>query len=182
MRVQVWEDPHWRMTTALLGEVPGFSFLEPKRHIRYLHELDGAEATTFGAVLAECMCAVKQATDAELVYVYVFGGSFDHLHVHLAPHHEGGALNDSMIKGEVVETELDSGAIVQTSEDFPLRPEVEMRKVADLIRGSWDSQPAGSSPEHPESASGEVETRSAAIGSAGHTRLRRITVSYTRGP
>ncbi|WP_200797526.1 HIT family protein [Streptoalloteichus hindustanus] len=134
MRVQVWEDSLWRLTTAVVGEVPGFSYLEPKRHIRYVHELDGAEAVTFGAVLAECSRAVREAAEAELVYVYVFGGSFDHLHVHLAPHHRGGPLNDHMIRGEVVETRLDSGAIMQSSKDFPPRPEEEMREVAERVR------------------------------------------------
>jgi len=134
LRVQVWEDEHWRLTTAVVGEVPGFSYLEPKRHIRFVHELDGEEATTFGPVLAESSRVIKVAAEADLVYVYVVGGSFDHLHAHLAPHHEGGPLNDSMIKGEVVEERLKSGAIIQTSADFPLRPEEEMIKVADRIR------------------------------------------------
>lgn len=134
MRVQVWEDQQWRLTTALLGEVPGFSYLEPKRHIRYIHDLDGEEATTFGSVVAQCSQAIMEVTAADLIYLYVFGGSFDHLHVHLAPHHDGGPLNDSMIKGELVEQRLASGAVVQTSKDFPLRPEAEMRRVADEIR------------------------------------------------
>src|ERR687883_177622 len=50
--VQVWEDSYWRMTTSLDAEVLGFSYLEPKRHIRYITDLDGEEASTFGEVLA----------------------------------------------------------------------------------------------------------------------------------
>jgi diadenosine tetraphosphate (Ap4A) HIT family hydrolase len=132
-RVQVWEDDLWRLSSSVVGEVAGFSYLEPKRHVRYVHELDGVEASTFGNVLARCARTIKSVTAAELVYVYIFGGSFDHLHVHLAPFREGGPLNDCIVKGEVAEHRLDSGAVVVTSKDFPLRPESEMRDVAERL-------------------------------------------------
>lgn len=135
-RVQVWEDENWRMTTATVGEAPGFSFLEPKRHIRYVHELDGVEAETFGPVLSACTRSVKEATGAELVYVYVFGGSFDHLHVHLAPQTEGGPFNDCMLRGTIVEKVLDNGAIVQSSDEYPLLPDEDMQAAAEAIRAS----------------------------------------------
>ncbi|WP_017539636.1 HIT family protein [Nocardiopsis baichengensis] len=134
MRVQVWEDAEWRLTTAVVGEAPGFSFLEPKRHIRYVHELDGREAATFGAVLARSTRAVKEAAGAELVYVYVFGGSFDHLHVHLAPQTADGPFDDTMLKGATTERVLDNGAVVQGSEDFPLLPEADLHAAAEAIR------------------------------------------------
>ncbi len=129
----MWEDDLWRLSTALMGEVAGFSYLEPKRHVRYIQELDGAEAATFGTVLARCAGAVKSTTGAELVYVYIFGGSFDHLHVHLAPYHRGGPLNDGMVKGELAEYTLDNGAVVLTSKDYPLRPESEMREATERL-------------------------------------------------
>ncbi|HEY3240364.1 MAG TPA: hypothetical protein VGL92_12410 [Acidimicrobiia bacterium] len=140
-RIQVWEDDLWRLSTTLMGEVAGFSYLEPKRHVRYIQELDGAEAATFGTVLARCASAVKSTTGAELVYVYIFGGSFDHLHVHLAPYHPGGPLNDCMVKGELDEYTLESGAVVLTSKDYPLRPENEMREVAGRLGLSLSGGP-----------------------------------------
>ncbi|WP_211210200.1 HIT family protein [Actinopolyspora halophila] len=136
MRVQVWEDENWRLTTAVVGEAPGFSFLEPKRHIRYVHELDGEEATTFGTVLAESTTAIKEATGAELVYVYIFGGSFDHLHLHLAPQTTEGPFNDCMLKGRIVEKVLDNGAVVQSSEDYPLLPKDDLQAAAEAIRAA----------------------------------------------
>jgi len=72
--VQVWEDNYWRMTTSLDAEVLGFSYLEPKRHIPHITDLDGEEARTFGEVLAHVTTALREETSAELVYVYVFGG------------------------------------------------------------------------------------------------------------
>ena len=83
-REQVWEDAHWRLTTSIgPGDpTPGFSYLEPKRHIPSIADLDGGEAVTFGLAIARSTKAIKQATGSEAVYVYVYGGHIPHLHVH----------------------------------------------------------------------------------------------------
>lgn len=133
-RVQVWEDSLWRLTTCLEGEVLGFSYLEPKRHVPYVTDLDGEEAQTFGGVLARTSRALREATEAEVVYVYVFGGGIPHLHVHLAPHRKGDALNDQMIRGEVVETPLPTGATSIVSRDFPPLPRSEHDRVLERLR------------------------------------------------
>ena len=122
-RVQVWEDRLWRLTMARSGEVAGFSYLEPKRHVPHITDLGGEEAQTLGTVLARTTSAIREAAGAEVVYVYVFGGGIPHLHLHLAPHRSGDALNDSLIRGEVTQTKLPSGATVIVSRDFlPLPP------------------------------------------------------------
>lgn len=133
-RVQVWENSLWRLTTAGEGELLGFSYLEPKRHIPYVTDLDGEEARTFGEVLGLTTRALKSATRADLVYIYVFGGGIPHLHVHLAPHHEGDPLNSSMIRGEVVETKLPSGATAIVSRDFPQLPASQHEEVLARLR------------------------------------------------
>jgi diadenosine tetraphosphate (Ap4A) HIT family hydrolase len=135
-RVQVWEDDRWRVTTSLVAEVAGFSYLEPKRHIPFVTDLDGEEARTFGEILARVTAALREVTGAEAVYLYVFGLGIPHLHVHLAPHREGDALSDRMIRGTVVEQPLPSGAILMTSDEFPPLPEQDLRSVADRIRNA----------------------------------------------
>jgi diadenosine tetraphosphate (Ap4A) HIT family hydrolase len=134
-RVEVWRDDLWRLTVATDSEVPGFAFLEPIRHIPHVTDLGGPEAETFGAVLGRVTTALKEATGTELVYVYVFGGGIPHLHVHLAPHREGDALSTQLIRGEIVEEHLPSGATRVTSLDFPPIPQPELRAVADRVRG-----------------------------------------------
>lgn len=133
-REEVWEDDLWRLTTAIQGETFGFSYLEPKRHIPHITDLDGDEAATFGPVLAKVTRVLKQAVGAELVYIYVFGGGVPHLHLHLAPHSEGDALNEQMIKGEVVEEKQPSGVTIFYSKDYPQLPEEETRAAVERIR------------------------------------------------
>lgn len=135
-RVEVWRDELWRLTTSVgPGDpTPGFSYLEPLRHICYLHELDGAESTTFGPAIARCAAALKEATSADLVYVYIFGGGIPHLHAHLAPHVAGDALNESILRGEFEENRLPSGAVSFISKDFPEVPQQELARVANRVR------------------------------------------------
>ena len=128
--IQVWEDSYWRMTTSLDAEVLGFSYLEPKRHIPHITDLDGEEARTFGEVLAQLTTALREEMGAELVYVYVFGGGVAHLHLHLAPHRTGDALNTQIIRGEFSEEKLASGVTRYVSNDFPPVPEKEQRAAA----------------------------------------------------
>lgn len=135
-REQIWEDALWRLTTSVgPGDVtPGFSYLEPKRHIRSVADMDGDEASTFGSVLARCASALREAAGAELVYVYIFGDHIPHMHAHLAPHVEGDALNGSMLKGEIEERALPSGAKAIFSRDYPEIDEQRLRAVADSAR------------------------------------------------
>ena len=133
-RLQVWENELWRLTTSLYAETHGFSYLEPKRHISYVTDLDGPEAATFGPTLARVTSALKEATGSELVYVYVFGGSVPHLHLHLAPHSQGDALNDTMLRGEVTERKLPNGLVELISDEFPPLPREDLEASAERIR------------------------------------------------
>lgn len=134
MRVEVWQDDLWRLTTAFASETPGFSYLEPRRHISDITALDGPEAATLGPTLARVTAVLKEETGAELVYVYVFGDGIAHLHLHLAPHTRGDALNDQMIRGELETTALPSGATAISSKDFPPLPEADLRALAARLR------------------------------------------------
>src|SRR5512136_1444962 len=133
-RIQVWEDALWRLTLSLEAEVLGFAYLEPKRHIPHITDLAGEEARTFGEVLAGVTRVLRDEAGAELVYVYIFGGGVPHLHVHLAPHRPNDALNTQMIRGEVINEELPSGAGRFVSKDFPPLPEAEQRAVARRVQ------------------------------------------------
>ena len=133
-RIQVWEDALWRLTVSLEAEVLGFAYLEPKRHIPHITDLAGEEARTFGEVLARVTKVLREETDAELVYVYIFGGGVPHLHVRLAPHRPNDALNTQLIRGEVINEELPSGAGRYISKDFPPLPKDEQRVLAGSVQ------------------------------------------------
>jgi diadenosine tetraphosphate (Ap4A) HIT family hydrolase len=133
-RVQVWEDDLWRLTMSLDSYTPAFCYLEPKRHIAYITELEGDEARTFGAVMARVASVLKEIATAEVVYVYIFGGGIPHLHVHLAPHTEGDALAGTMIRGEVVEEKMPSGATALISKEYSPVPSEQLEELAGRAR------------------------------------------------
>ena len=139
-RIEAWQDAHWRLTVSLSSEVAGFAYLEPKRHIRYITELDGPEAATFGPALARSTNVLKEATGAEVVYLYIFGDGVPHLHVHLAPHRTGDALNDQMIRGEIVEEKLPNGMTRFFSSEFPALPRDQLMQIADQVRAGMSSR------------------------------------------
>ncbi len=97
-RIEVWKNDFWRLTMSKYSDVRGFCYLEPRRHIEYITDLDGVEAEQFGTVLSSVTKALKKATGAKLVYVYIYGDHINHLHVHLAPHVDGDLYTDDVIK------------------------------------------------------------------------------------
>jgi diadenosine tetraphosphate (Ap4A) HIT family hydrolase len=133
-RIEVWRDDLWRLTLSLDAEVLGFAYLEPLRHIRSIADLDGVEAASFGAVIAKVSQSLKEATGTDFVYVYIFGDGVPHLHVHLAPHRPGDALNSQMIRGEIVSEKLPDGFERFYSREFPALPEAEQRQVVEKVR------------------------------------------------
>jgi diadenosine tetraphosphate (Ap4A) HIT family hydrolase len=117
-RVLAWEDDLWRVTISLTAPVVGFAYLEPKRHIPHITDLDGVEATTLGPILARITRILEEETGAELIYVNVFGERVPHLHFNLAPHRTGDPLagGAGMIIGEP-----------------PPQPEHTLRKIANQL-------------------------------------------------
>jgi diadenosine tetraphosphate (Ap4A) HIT family hydrolase len=88
-RTLVWQDDLWRLSTSRVAPIVGFSYLEPRRHIPYITDLDGPEATTFGPALARATTVLKDLTGADIVYALMFGEHVPHLHVNLVPHRAG---------------------------------------------------------------------------------------------
>ena len=133
-RVEVWRDDHWRLSMSRAGSTLGFAYLEPIRHIPYLADLDGPEATTFGPAIARASRVLREATSGALVYAYVFGGGIPHLHVHLAPNAPDGVLSTELVSGRVEHRKLPSGATEMTSLDHPELPAKEITDVIERVR------------------------------------------------
>jgi len=134
-REVVWEDDLWRLSMSRRGFTTGFGYLEPKRHVPHVTDLDGEEAAAFGPVLARVASALKAAAGAELVYVYVFGGGIPHLHVHLGPHRDGDALSSAIIRGDFTYEPVPGGAQRIVSHDFPELAADEIEAVIERARG-----------------------------------------------
>lgn len=121
-RVEIWSNERWRLTISTYKAVRGFCYLEPKRHIPYITELDGIEAEEFGSNLARATRAIKNSMDAKLVYVYIYGGHIPHLHVHLAPNTEGDVFADDVIRSDV---KIDENTM-RSDEEITLREKISM--------------------------------------------------------
>jgi diadenosine tetraphosphate (Ap4A) HIT family hydrolase len=133
-RETVWEDDLWRLVMTHRGYTTGFAYLEPKRHVPHITDLDGDEAATFGPVMARVTSALKEAAGAEIVYVWIFGSGIPHLHVHLGPHRDGDALSSDIIRGELAYEQQASGAQKMVSRDFAELPTEELDAVIDRAR------------------------------------------------
>ncbi len=143
-REEVWSDELWRLTTARVGEVAGFSYLEPRRHIPSIADLDGPEAESLGPTIARSSAAIRHAAGGDLVYVYVFGDTIPHLHLHLAPHRDGGPLSSQMIKGNLHKSHLPTGEEIWSSDRYPLQTPSIMEAAIGDIRSALGPTPAGS--------------------------------------
>lgn len=133
-REEVWRDELWRLSMSTAGYTTGFAYLEPRRHVPHIEDLDGREALTFGPTLARVSRVLKEAAQADRVYLYVFGGGIPHLHVHLAPHREGDALNSAIVRGDIIDEPLPSGAHRMVSTEFEELPAAEIRAVIERTR------------------------------------------------
>lgn len=131
---EVWSDALWRLTTVRVGEIPGYSYLMPRRHIPHITDLDGPEAASFGDVISRSTTAIKESVGANLVYVYIFGGGVDHFHAHLAPHRGSGSpLIADPIKGARSKVTLPTGEEVWASDRYPLQSrELMDAAIADI--------------------------------------------------
>jgi hypothetical protein len=66
-------------------EVPGWVFLETRRHTEGPMGMNEAEAEELGGLLVRLTGAIEAATGAEKVYIVAYGELFPHFHVLLSP-------------------------------------------------------------------------------------------------
>lgn len=136
MVTETWADEVWRLTTATVGEVAGFSYLVPRRHVPSIDRLDGPEAETLGSVMAAATAAIRSATGADEVFVFSFGG-VGHAHFQLAPHRPPTSpLIDDPIKGNKHEVALPDGQRVWVSDRYPLVDRDVMSAAIEAVRAS----------------------------------------------
>jgi diadenosine tetraphosphate (Ap4A) HIT family hydrolase len=81
----VLRTPRWSACVAAGFEVPGWLFLELRRHAEGPMAMNEAEAAELGPLLVRLSAAILAATGAERVYVLAFGELFPHFHLLLLP-------------------------------------------------------------------------------------------------
>ncbi len=70
---------------AAPSPVRGWLVLTSLRHARAVYDLDEAEASALGPLMAKVMRAQLQALGAEHVYAFAIGDAVHHCHLHLVP-------------------------------------------------------------------------------------------------
>lgn len=100
-RVEVWKTDNWRLTMSKFRIAEGFCYIEPRKHIPSITDMNPEEAGEFGVVLARVSSALKAVTKSKLIYVYIFGDHIPHLHIHLAPHRDGDVYTNDVIRSGV---------------------------------------------------------------------------------
>lgn len=67
----------------------GWVFVEPKRHLAGLGQMNPTEAAALGALANGVAAALRSSEGAEHIYAHVYGDAVPHLHVHLIPRYPG---------------------------------------------------------------------------------------------
>lgn len=75
----------WSACVAPGFEVPGWLFLELRRHAEGPMGMSPQEASELGPLLVQLTTAIQTATESDRVYVLAFGELYPHFHVLLAP-------------------------------------------------------------------------------------------------
>jgi Diadenosine tetraphosphate (Ap4A) hydrolase and other HIT family hydrolases len=68
-RIEVWKNDTWRMTMSKYSDVRSFCYLEPRRHIESITDLDGIEAAELGTVLASLTSALKRVSTDPFIFL-----------------------------------------------------------------------------------------------------------------
>jgi diadenosine tetraphosphate (Ap4A) HIT family hydrolase len=79
----------WSACVAAGFEVPGWLFLELRRHAEGPMGLDDDEASELGILIRQLSEAIERVTGAERVYLVAYGELFPHFHVLLSPRMPG---------------------------------------------------------------------------------------------
>jgi histidine triad (HIT) family protein len=102
---KVYEDAHTLAFMDVMPQAPGHVLVVPKAASRNLLDADPAALAQTIPVVQTIANAVKEAFDADGVFVCQFnepaaGQTVFHLHFHVIPRHEGAALQPHSVKME----------------------------------------------------------------------------------
>lgn len=83
------QEQHWSVGPHLTTQAPGWAVAYLRRHAPGLSDMTDAELQSMGPVLAAAARAIEAETDAERVYVVLFGENIQHVHFVLIPRGPG---------------------------------------------------------------------------------------------
>jgi diadenosine tetraphosphate (Ap4A) HIT family hydrolase len=89
----IFEDQDWMVTHGPLGsQILGYLYIEPKRHVENWSDFNDEELAKVGPLIKRLEQAVKKELNIERVYVVTISEAVRHLHFHIIPRAEEGAV------------------------------------------------------------------------------------------
>jgi diadenosine tetraphosphate (Ap4A) HIT family hydrolase len=103
--VVVFRDELWAAEIVPGYEVPGWYILRVRRHAERITGLNDDELGTFSYRARDLVAAVTEVTGAEATYLLVFGESYPHFHVLVAP--RGADIPPERRTGDILKVRLE---------------------------------------------------------------------------
>jgi diadenosine tetraphosphate (Ap4A) HIT family hydrolase len=89
----IYEDQEWMVTHGPLGsQILGYLYIEPKRHVENWSDFTEAELQKVGPLIKQLEQALKKVLNIDRVYVVTISEAVRHLHFHIIPRTEEGAV------------------------------------------------------------------------------------------
>ncbi len=90
---RVWEDEHVLISHRPVGEdgttVPGYLYVETRRHAPYLADLSEGEAGAIGRAIRRAALGLRSELSADFVFSAIVGMGIAHFHQHVFVRHAG---------------------------------------------------------------------------------------------
>jgi ATP adenylyltransferase len=101
---RVWENEHslvfHRPVDGSGTTMPGYLFVESRRHVPYLADLTDEEAAAIGRTVRRAAAGLRAELDADFVFSAVAGMSQAHFHQHLFVRHRGTPAEYGWMSGD----------------------------------------------------------------------------------
>lgn len=81
----VYEDEHWIVRHSTETNILGYYWVESRRHILDLSEMNREECTTYGVVLQQLMEAMRSVVECKRIYSFALSETVPHFHLHVIP-------------------------------------------------------------------------------------------------
>ena len=81
----VYEDAHWIVRHSTETNILGYYWVESRRHILDLSEMNAEECASYGLLLKNLMEAMRSVVECKRIYSFALSETVPHFHLHVIP-------------------------------------------------------------------------------------------------